>query len=462
MPQSTGCGDEGVRVRLLPRSLRARVTLVFALGAAAAVGLCLALLYVALDRQLTAALDADLRDRGGDLVAAVRAGDVDVVASDPLAQLYAADGRVLAGSAALGEGRLLSPDEVRTPDRDPVGTIEARTLSSSGPAPESVRLLALRVDADRVLGVGVSASPLQGARQRLLVVLLVAAPLLLGGLAAGGWLVVRAALRPVDALAREAAEISSLESDRRLPQVPGDDEIARLARTLDGMLARLRLAFERERGFVDDASHELRSPIAVLRGELEFALGAGGNANEVHRSLRAALGEAERLSRLADDLLVLARERAGSLVVRSDPVDLLDLAVAEARRLAPVLGLRAQVGGDPAVVRGDADRLRQVIANLVHNSAAAGSRTIRVRIARDPSSVTLEVADDGPGFPPDLQHAAFGRFVRGSPARTAHGSGAGLGLSIVRAVVVAHGGVIDLRNGAPLGGAVVTAQLPVG
>jgi two-component system, OmpR family, sensor kinase len=446
-------------VQLGPRSLRARVTLLFTVGAAAALGLCLALLYVALDRQLTAALDADLRSRGADLVAAVQAGDDAVVARDPLAQLYAADGTVLAGSPSLGDRRLLAADEVRGL---PPAPIETRTISSdAGAAPTDVRLLALPVDEGRVLTVGVSARPLQDARQRLLLVLLVAAPLLLAALGTGGWLVVRAALRPVDVLTREAAEISSVESDRRLPTVPGDDEIARLAHTLDGMLERLRVAFDRERGFVDDASHELRSPIAVLRGELELALRASGDPAEVERSLRAALGEAERLSRLADDLLVLARERAGSLVVRDDPVDLLDLAATEARRLAAALGLQLHFAGEPVVVRGDADRLRQVIANLLHNSAAAGASTVRVHIAPDRAFATLEVADDGPGFPPALLNSAFQRFVRGDRART-RGSGAGLGLSIVRAIVVAHGGSVAARNGAPLGGAVVTATLRLG
>ena len=439
------------------------MTLVFTVGAAAALGLCLALLYVALDRQLTAALDADLRSRGADLVAAVRAGDAGVVARDPLAQLYAADGAVLTGSPSLREHRLLAADEVRGLGIDTPETIETRTLSSNGgAAPAEVRLLSLPVDTGRVLAVGVSAGPLQDARQRLLMVLLVAAPPLLAALGTGGWLVVRAALRPVDVLTREAAEISSLESDRRLPDVPGDDEIARLAQTLDGMLGRLRVAFDRERGFVDDASHELRSPIAVLRGELELALRASGDTAEVERSLRAALGEAERLSRLADDLLVLARERAGSLVVRDDPVDLLDLAATEARRLAPVVGLQVAIVGDPVVVRGDAERLRQVIANLLHNSAVAGSTTVRVRVARNRAFATLEVADDGPGFPPGLADRVFHRFVRGDRARTPRGSGAGLGLSIVRAIVVAHGGNVAAHNGPPLGGAVVTAQLPPG
>jgi two-component system, OmpR family, sensor kinase len=446
-------------VRLTPRSLRARLTLVFTLGAAAALALCLILLFGALDRQLGASLDADLRSRSADLSDAVRADDVGVVGRDPMAQLYATDGTVIAGSPALGDRRLMSVDEVRSLDGDAIVTIASPIPSPTG---QVVRRLAQRVDAGHVLSVGVSAAPLRDARQRLLVVLLVAAPILLGALATGGWLVLRAALRPVDALTREAAEISSLDADRRLPDVPGDDEIARLARTLDSMLARLRLAFERERAFVDDASHELRSPIAVLRGEIELALGAAGDAEEVEHSLRAALGEAERLSRLAEDLLLLAREGAGSLVLRSEPVDILDLAAVEADRLTPVLGLQIHVSGDPAVVSGDPDRLRQVLANLVHNSAAAGATGVRVDVSLDTASATIQVADDGPGFPPPLLDAVFERFVRGDRARTPRGSGAGLGLSIVRAVVTAHGGVVEARNGAPLGGAVVTAHLPLG
>lgn len=180
---------------------------------------------------------------------------------------------------------------------------------------------------------------------------------------------------------------------------------------------------------------------------------------ELERSLRAALAEAERLSRLAEDLLLLAREQAGSLVVRREPVDLLDLAADEARRLARVLDLRIDVCGDPVVVRGDADRLRQVLANLVHNSAAAGSTTVQVHVGSDGAQATLEVADDGPGFPPNLRDMAFERFVRGNQSRTPRGSGTGLGLSIVRAIASAHGGSVEAHNGEPLGGAVVTARL---
>jgi signal transduction histidine kinase len=224
------------------------------------------------------------------------------------------------------------------------------------------------------------------------------------------------------------------------------------------MLARLRVAFEREQAFVDDASHELRTPVAVLRGELELALASADDPDEVERALRSALGEAERLSRLAEDLLLLARERAGSLVLRREPVDLLDLATDEADRLGRILRLEITVTGDPVVVAGDGDRLRQVLGNLAANSAAAGASTARVRLGTDGGAATLQFADDGPGFPPGM--ALFERFVRGDRSRS--GTGAGLGLSIVRAVVSAHGGEVAAGNGAPLGGAVVTARLPLG
>ncbi|MFI7700106.1 sensor histidine kinase [Nonomuraea sp. NPDC049480] len=447
-------------MRLLPGSMRARVTLVTAAGAVCALVVCLALLYAALDRQLQAAIDDGLAVRAGDLAVALENDDVAALIDDPMAQLYGRGGEVTAGSTSLEGRRLLTTEQVHQ-----VGdiTLSTRTLPiGDGGAEISVRLLSERLEpGGGVLTVGVSAEPIQAAKDRLAIVLFLAAPLLVAGLAAGAWAVVRTALRPVDALTREAAIISSLESDSRLPAVPGDDEIARLARTLNDMLARLGVAAERERAFVDDASHELRTPLAVLRGELELALDAVGDDREVEQSLHAALGEVDRLSRLADDLLLLARARAGALVVRTEAVDLLDLAAAEARRLGPALGLAIEASGDPVVVNADPERLRQVLANLARNSAAAGAGTVRFRVARGRESATVEVADDGPGFPEGLLDAAFARFTRGDDARSGVSPGAGLGLSIVRAVVSAHGGIVSARNGEPLGGAVVTACLPL-
>jgi two-component system OmpR family sensor kinase len=442
-------------VPLMPGSLRARLILVSTLGASAALILCLVLLYLMLVRQLNTALDDDLTQRSHDLATAATHGDLGAVQRDPLAQLYAGDGTLISGSPALARTRLLSVSEVRTFTGRRLTHRSFPTADGTAPA----RQLSRRILHGRVLAVVVSTRTVRAARVRLASVLFLATPALIGLLAAAGWLVVRASLRPVRALTREAATISSLETGHRLPRVAGDDEIAELARTLDGMLVRLRVSLERERAFVDDASHELRTPVAVLRGQLELALAAAGRPEEVNRSLNASLTEVDRLTRLTDDLLLLARERAGTLILRDEPLDLLDLAGVEAHRLGPVLGLRIEVSGEPTVVEGDGDRLCQVIANLAANSSAAGAGVLRLTIGREPGIVTIEVADDGPGFPPELLDAAFERFARGDPARTRGASGAGLGLSIVRVVIAAHGGSVEARNGAPLGGAVVTVRL---
>jgi signal transduction histidine kinase len=275
---------------------------------------------------------------------------------------------------------------------------------------------------------------------------------------------VRAALAPVDRMTREAEAISTLDSEARLSRVPGQDELARLATTLDHMLERLRVAFGRERQFVDDAAHELRTPIAVMRGELELARTAAsdGDTAGLARALRAASVENERLSRLAEDLLLLARQRAGTLVVRRESVDLLDLCFAEARRLSPVLGLDIEVVGEPVVCPGDADRLRQVLANLLQNARGAGANRARVRCLDTGSRIELAVSDDGPGFPPAVIASVFERFVRADDARGRAAGGAGLGLAIVRAIANAHGGGVSAHNGPPLGGATVMLRLPKG
>lgn len=446
-------------MQLIPTSLRARLALLFGAGTSVVLLLSLFVLYLALDRQLNGAVDADLAGRSDDLAASVRAHDLTAVAGDPMAQLYAADGAPLATAMSIAGRVLLDPAQVRAVHGT---TTRSSTLPlGAAGAPVRVRLLSRPIDkSGQVLTVALPSAAIERAGSRQLVVLALAGPLMIAALTALGWLLLRAALRPVDLLTREAAAISTLDSDRRLPAVRGDDEIARLAATLDGMLARLAVAFARERAFVDDASHELRTPIAVLRGEIELALGAVDDPDEVRQSLLAAEGQVTRLGRLAEDLLLLARERVGSLVVHRVPVDLTDLAHTEARTLAPVTGLNFDIHGDPVIVEADADRLAQVLTNLAANSAAAGAASVRITVAVDQKLARIEWADDGAGFPPGLLDAAFERFVRGDASRAA-ATGAGLGLSIVRAVVVAHGGTARLTNGAPLGGAVVTVRLPL-
>lgn len=447
-------------MRLVPRSIRARLALVFGLGTSLVLLISLSLLYLALDRQLDGAVDADLAGRSDDLLASVRANDLTAVAGDPMAQLYAPGGAPVATAVAIAGRVLLTPGQVH--DVHGITAISGTLPLGAAGAPLRVRLLSRPVGTTgQVLTVAQPLAAVDRAGTRQLIVLAVATPVLIAALAALGWLLLRAALRPVDLLTREAAAISTFDSDRPLPAVPGDDEIARLAATLGGMLSRLSVAFARERAFVDDAGHELRTPIAVLRGEIELALGAIDNPDEVRRSLLAAQGQVGRLGRLAEDLLLLARERAGLPVVRREPVDLTDLAHAEARVLGPVTGLSIEVGGDPVVVEADPDRLRQVLTNLAANSAAAGAAAVRVTVSAEAGRARVDWADDGPGFPPGLLDVAFERFVRGDPSRGS-ATGAGLGLSIVRAVVTAHGGTARVGNGPPLGGAVVTVELPPG
>jgi signal transduction histidine kinase len=438
-------------VRLWPGSLRARLLLVSTLIASAALVLCLVLLYLLLVRQLNTALDEDLTLRSHDLATAATRGDLGAVERDPAAQLYTRDGTLVSGSPSLAGVRLLSPSEVRGISGR---RLEHRSLPSPH-GPEPARQLARPIREQRVLAVAVSTHTVRAARDRLTTVLFVATPALIAALAVAVRLVVAAALRPVRALTRGAATISTLDTGYRLPRVPGDDEIAELGRTLGAMLTRLRVTFDRERAFVDDASHELRTPVAVLRAQLELAARNAGRPEEVERSLRASLTEAERLSRLTEDLLLLARDREGTLALRYAPLDLLDVLGEDARVVGPAVGLRIEVAGDPVVIEADADRLRQVIANLATNSAAAGASVLRLTVERGEREVTLRATDDGPGFPPRLLESAFERF-----ARAGRSAGSGLGLAIVRAVVAAHDGTVEAANGGPLGGAIVTVRLP--
>jgi two-component system, OmpR family, sensor kinase len=441
-------------VRVVPRSVRTRLVLFFSVGTALVLLVCLLVLHEALDRQLDGALANDLSGRYDDLSAAVGARDLRTVADDPMAQLYLSDGTLVAGSRGLRDRRLLTPAQVAATGHQQTRSAELPIGVHATAA--DVQILAAPTHG-YVLAVAARSDVVDNAGGRQLVVLALAAPLLIAGLAAAGWVIVRATLRPVGLLSREAAAISSLDAERQLPVVEGDDEIARLAATLNQMLARLQVAFERERAFVDDASHELRTPLAVLRGEIDLALGALDDRDELEQSLQAAKSQAERLTRLAEDLLLLARDRSGTLAVNRQPVDLSDLLRAEAASLGAALGLAIEVSRDALVVDLDPGRLRQVLANLAANSAAARASHVRVSVRRDHGDVVMEWADDGLGFPDELLSSALERFVRGDTARTE--SGAGLGLSIVRAIAAAHGGSVSLGNGPPLGGAVVAVSV---
>jgi two-component system OmpR family sensor kinase len=276
-----------------------------------------------------------------------------------------------------------------------------------------------------------------------------------------GYALALAALRPVEALRRRAEEISAATARRRLPVPAGDDEVARLARTLNEMLARLEAGLARERRFVADASHELRTPLASLRTELELALRRPRSPEELRAALVSAADETDRLALLADDLLVLARSDEGELHLGAEPVPVRDLLETVARRFAARAGeaeraLEVDAPGDLTVV-GDRIRLEQALGNLVDNALRHGAGAVRLDAQSQNGSARLRITDEGAGFPPAFLPEAFVRFSQADEAR---GSGAaGLGLALVEAIVRAHGGSVSAVN-RPAGGAEIVLLLP--
>ena len=262
-----------------------------------------------------------------------------------------------------------------------------------------------------------------------------------------GYVLAGAALRPVDAMRARAAEVSLAPGDERLPLPAARDEIRRLGETLNDMLDRLSRAFERERRFVADASHELRTPVAVLKTELEGALRAGDHAPEVRAALVAAVEECDHLVQLAEDLLVMARSGDGRLPLRPETIAVGALLEGVRDRFtdrARERGRSIRVAAGDVRVTADPLRVRQALGNLVDNALRHGEGEIRLVAAAADGGVELAVDDEGPGFADDIAGRAFERFARGDEARTRGGTG--LGLAIVRAIAEAHGGTARIEG----------------
>jgi signal transduction histidine kinase len=288
-------------------------------------------------------------------------------------------------------------------------------------------------------------------------------PILVLGLTALGWVLAGASLRPVERLRSEAASISLAEPDRRLPVPDTGDELQRLAETLNGLLDRLHEALDRDRRFVDEASHELRTPLGILQAEVELARRQARSPEELADALASIEQETDRIRRLTEDLLVLARSDRGRLPVHREDIDVsavIDRVVMEFDEQAGRAGVRVRGGTGNVHARVDADRLRQAIENLVDNAIrhAGTGGTVDVLVERDDGRLRISVTDSGPGFGDAILDRAFEPFARvdGDSA----GEGAGLGLTIVRAVAKAHGGSATARN-VKGGGAEVSIDLPV-
>ncbi|MFI5470984.1 ATP-binding protein [Streptomyces cacaoi] len=306
---------------------------------------------------------------------------------------------------------------------------------------------------------GASLAAEQSAVRTALTVMLIGFPLLLAVVAGVTWLVTRRALRPVEDIRREMAAITAAaELTRRVPEPDTHDEVARLARTTNETLAALETSVERQRRFVADASHELRSPIASLRTQLEVGV--------VHPGLLDVPGAVEdtvRLQRLAADLLLLARLDAGEGPVAGARVDLAALAREEAAGRPDVAVEPVEpepLEPEPVEVAGSRGQLGRVLANLLDNAHRHARSAVTVTVRRAGGQAVVEVADDGDGVPEADRERIFERFVRLDDARGRDDGGAGLGLAIARDVAVRHGGTLTVRE-TPTGGALFELRLPI-
>ncbi len=300
---------------------------------------------------------------------------------------------------------------------------------------------------------------------RLLRSLLLAAPLALLLAAFSGYWLAGRALRPVELIRSRAQEISQANLSSRVPVENPHDELGRLARTFNEMLDRLQEAFESQRRFMADASHELKTPLSVLRARWEREI---ENA-ELPRSLRERLvrdvEELARLNKLVEDLLLLTRADGGKIVLNRETVELkrvLESVLEDARTLAGEKKQKLEADLDErAAVRGDSGRLHQLFLNLLDNAVKYSPPGARVRLScrREDNSVVVEVSDDGQGIPPEDLPRIFDRFYRVDKSRSRELGGSGLGLSICKWIAEAHGGSISIES-APGQGTTVTVRLP--
>lgn len=265
------------------------------------------------------------------------------------------------------------------------------------------------------------------------------------------WMLVGRALRPVDAITDRVRTISNTSLHERVPQPTGNDEIARLAATMNGMLERLERGDRRQRQFSADVSHELRSPLSTVRAAADVITRSTDGAPELAAEIVAGT---DRMDRIIDDLLLLAAEDAAE-GFEGEPLDFVELC----RGVISNTSVEIDTP-DSAVVWGQPARLRRVIANLIDNAVRHADNTVRMTVVATRTDIELAVEDDGPGIPPEQRLAVFERFVRLDEARSRDDGGAGLGLSLVQAVVQAHGGSVEVGESPRLGGARFVVRLP--
>jgi signal transduction histidine kinase len=448
--------------------IRVRLTLVFACLMTVLLLAIGATLYVRVGQALDHTLQESLEGRAAELRQLVRSGSsvegtvLPDDQDDQFVQVLDPQGTVVDATPPARQRAVMTPEQIAQIDgSDPVFADRRDLGGVTGP----IKIVALRIDAPqrpRILVSGVSLRDREATLSRLLTELLIGGPVALLLVSLLGYWLASAALRPVESMRAEAAAISAAVPGRRLTLPGPQDEIRRLGETFNRTLERLEAALRLERTFVADASHEMRSPVARLRTELELALRHPRQAAELEEAIRSASVEAGLLAQLTDNLLLLARSDDGELPLRLAPVDggtLLQEVATRFEDEAARTNRRLVVEpAGPAKIIADRSQLHQALGNAVENALRHGAGTVTLRVVPNGEVVELHVTDRGEGFPEEFLPRAFIRFTRADDARTSGGTG--LGLAIIQAIAAAHGGEAHAANRED--GADVWLSIPAG
>jgi len=380
------------------------------------------------------------------------------------AQLLAPDGAVRYSSGdPITNDALLNASEL---DRA-LGGERLRKTIVRGPDAESFRTLAVSLPSCRaVVVVATSLDELERSAHRLFTLMEFGIPVAVAAAALGGWWLAGAALRPVSRMTAEAASIGPESLDERIDVPQTNDEVQRLATTLNSMLDRVRAGVEEKRRFVADASHELRTPLAIMRSELDVSLRSDDLSPPAREVLSSSVEEVDRMSATVENLLLLARMDEDGMWLDRRRVDLLEVAsviVEQMRPLSENDEVSLDLEGPSVTIPADRERVEQVLTNLVGNAIrySGPGGEVRVSTWRNGREAGLSVSDTGPGIPNAMRSRIFERFVRVDASRGSDRGGAGLGLAISKEIVDAHGGRIWLepQNGR---GSTFVIALPTG
>lgn len=417
--------------------MRPRITILATIVAALALaGAGIGLIF-AMQRSLVSSRDDAARTRADDLSALARANalpaTLPVSGNDDFAFVVDASGNVIASSASV----------TRNPPHLTHQT-SGRTLSLPIDGESIDYRVWSAVAGDKTVFVGSSLDAVEEAVSTVEQALLIGLPVLLVLLAAGTWFVVGRALRPVEAIRSQVADISSKDLHRRVPDTGAADEISRLAHTMNEMLARLQRASERERRFAADAAHELQTPLAAFRTHLEVSL-AHPDDGQWRQAADELLHGSQRMEQLVRDLLFLSRNETAPTVTKGW-VDFDDIVLTEAARVRAVTRIRIDTSNVTAApVRGSRDELNRLVRNLLENAERHATTTVKVQLTSDSGNVRFVVSDDGPGVPATEHERIFDRFARVDDGRSRTTGGTGLGLSIVKDIAERHSGSVRLQ-----------------